>query len=171
MIRSISLVIALSLGLIGCVETQPPAQTSPSAVVPGTHPVDSASAMSLISDICVDTLPRFANAPAVLAKMPFQQNPQTGTYYHRSLDLSIKLHTDKGRKICSMVFVSKDDPAQLALLIPIAASSQGGGNKILVGPDMSQSAVALAGGARLTFQPIGQNAGKKYYNITVTAAK
>ena len=172
MIRRVFLVIGLSIGLSGCVETQPPAQTSRSTVVPGTHPVDPDTAVSILSDICVDTLPRFAKAPAVLAKMPFQQHPQTGTYYHRSLDLSIKLHSDKGRKICSMVFASKDDPAQLALLIPIAAASpQNKQIDVFVTPDMSQSTATLPRGAQLTFQPIGRDAGRNYYNATVTAEK
>jgi hypothetical protein len=74
---------------------------------PGTTLVGPAVAGNLFVDICLANLPDFTGTPAALALEPFTQNTGTGTYYHDTLNLSIKLVTENGEPKCSIVFAAR----------------------------------------------------------------
>lgn len=66
---------------------------------PGPKDVTPKVGGALFNQICLQTAPSFQQAPAQIAKHPFVQSALTGTYFHQTIDLSIKL----GPKRCSLV--------------------------------------------------------------------
>ena len=67
---------------------------------PGQGVPDPQRAGFLFAEACILTAPGFENVPTVLADHPFTQNAETGTYYHDTLNLSVK-RLPEG---CSLVF-------------------------------------------------------------------
>ncbi len=107
------LLSAAVLVLAACVE-----QTASSGDVgPGPELADPVIASMMFSDVCVDTAPSFAGAPRVLQSLPFRQHPETGTYYHTNLNLSFKVFSDGGRRICSIVFATDEAPGPTTLIL------------------------------------------------------
>lgn len=174
MIRRAALIAAMALALAGCVDTQSSAPASRNDIRPGPHQVDGVDAMMMFKRICVEPSPTFADTRSIIATLPFQQHPATGTYYHRNLDLSVKLTPVAGGGVCSMVFASKDESSQLALMMSLAGASFNDSNRvgseIFIDPDASRSSTNLAGGAQLVFHPLGRKAGKNYYKAAITTA-
>lgn len=101
----------------------PAAQPKPKTSVnagPGSRPATRNSAVALFTDVCVATAPTFADAPAVLAKKPVLQNANTGTYYHQTYDMSVKI-TPSG---CSIVAGGNFKAGDLAALQSAAPGAQ-----------------------------------------------
>lgn len=141
---------SLAAVLAGCV--QPTSAVAPavdSGVGPGSASVDEMDASMIFSKVCGDTAPSFRKAPSVMKGMAFRQRPETGTYYHQNLDLSIKLFP----KRCSMVFGSKSDPLQLGLMLAAAAGVNSGSNEVSVDPDSGASATKGPKGTSFRFEP------------------
>lgn len=116
---------ATAFVLGACNSTAP--QRTEAGLTIGTENVESVSGSIMFGQICADTYPDFDKARQALAAMPFKQNPNTGTYYHQNVDMSVKLIDNGADHICSMVFGSKDDPDGLAIIFA-AASAKAKGN-------------------------------------------
>ncbi len=118
-------------------------------VGPGKGKVDAIFGSLMFSDICAKTLPRFRSAPSVLAKMRFKQSPETGTYFHQSLDMSVKLFEQNGRQVCSMVFSSREEPMLLAMMFGTSViSATNSDNALTLGDGDDIVSVALPRGAK-----------------------
>ncbi len=141
--------LAAILSLAGCVATEggAPATTE---VGPGNSLVDAVTAGSMFAIVCAETAPSFANAPAELASLPFVRHPETGTYYHHNLNLSIKLMP----KACSMVFASNEDASVIGLILASGVSGQSGSksNEIAVNPDSGNASANGPGGTKMRFE-------------------
>ena len=154
-----------ALGLAACVPggaTAPSGQAATSGdsgVNPGAEMADGISAMLIFTRVCLDTQPHFKKAPAVLADLPFRQRPETGTYYHQNLDLSVKLVGGR----CSMVFTSADDPTQLGILMSAAS----GNGQMSIDPNTGAASTVTKNGARLEFEPIGRSKGRNWYRAVL----
>jgi len=99
-------------------------ETSVGLVEPGDKSPDTISAGSLYKQICTDTAPSFRGAVSELESLPFVQHPETGTYYHQNLNLSIKLiETDSFRQ-CSMLIGVRNFKSSEALLLAVYASGE-----------------------------------------------
>lgn len=172
--RLAGLIAAVTLS--ACVNTTPsppPAdaaklaeQVAQSDVGPGPDQVDGIGASIIFRDVCVATAPSFRKAPAVMAKMPFRQHPGTGTYYHRNLDLSIKLMP----KRCSMVFTSKDDPSRIGIMVAISPAwfDQESGS-VQVAGETGKMASVTNGGAKVEFEPLGRRNSRNWYRAVIIA--
>jgi len=143
--------LGLALALAGCVSSNQtvtgPAAKADSNVGPGTAAADEDIASMIFSDVCLDSAPSFRKAPEILAGMPFRQRPETETYYHQTLDLSVKLMP----KRCSMVFGSTSDPMQLGLRLAVEAGMKSGSNDIGIDPDTGASATKGPKGTHMEF--------------------
>lgn len=139
-------VLVACFALAGCVAPQGVAPTS-GEVGPGSARVDAMDAAFIFSDVCVKTAPGFAKAPAAMQSMPFAQHPETGTYYHKNLDLSIKLMP----KRCSMVFRSGDD----TMMVGIAMSGAVPAPEIALDPITDGTTAKGPKGTTLTVSPVG----------------
>ena len=160
------LLAALAILVAGCMETQPTTAVSRGDVRPGTHQVDGIIASGLFGQICVETSPKFSRTRSVIAALPFMQHPETGTYYHQNLDLSVKLTNGANDSTCSMVFASKDSPMQLSIIMSVAAGSP----SIGIDPSGHSSSTTLPNGAQMRFLSVGRTAGKNYYTAAINAA-
>lgn len=103
LVRPLSCAIAFT-ALAGCSDDKPkidPDDVPPAGVfTKAAHrPVTREQALAFFKDVCVDTAPDFALAPAVLATKLITQNKRSGTYFHNRFDMSAKL-TPSG---CSVV--------------------------------------------------------------------
>jgi hypothetical protein len=158
-----------ALVLAGCVtpdgSTVAASSAQPSQVGPGDASVDGMSAGMIFNQVCSDTAPGFKKAPAIMAKMPFRQNPTTGTYYHQKLDLSIKLMP----KRCSMVFSSKEKPMQLGLVLALEVGLDSGSNEVGFNPDNGTSATKGKGGTAFEFTPLGRAHGRNMFRAVLIA--
>lgn len=96
-------------------------------VGPGPDPAPPAEAARIFAGVCAATLPDFRAAPAAIAALPLRQNPQTGTWYHRQLDLSVKLHRLNGENVCSVVFSSSGQQAAVSREMGAATAQAVGG--------------------------------------------
>ena len=162
LVRKLFMALLAGAVLSGCVEnTSNMAEKSgPVAVGPGSLNVDLVTAVSMFKKVCVKNAPHFANSPKVLASLPFQQSPSTGTYFHKELNMSFKVRGAKGSKVCSMVFVSKVPATQLA--ISFGASTSADGN-IGVDPDGGASKAKGPSGTTMTFKSQGSAKGRASY--------
>lgn len=176
MIRQFIPTLLVASALLGCVSEKTVltgqeadalvAQIAKSDVGPGSEQVDGFAAAAILGDVCVATAPSFRNAPAVMAKMPFRQHPGTGTYYHQTLDLSVKLLP----KRCSMVFTSKDEPSQLGIAIATSAAMAGQSTGSMgLDPDTGAASTLAKNGATIAFEPMGRSNGRNWYRAVVIA--
>ncbi len=138
-------------------------------VGPGPASVDGATGADLFTEICLDTLPEFRKAAAVVQALPFRQHPDTGTWYHRDLDLSVKLFTDGGHTYCSMVFSSRDAAGELAMFFGFTAALASDNPQLGVDPDADTAMVQLPRGAVFEFTPGASAGGKQYYRARIVA--
>jgi hypothetical protein len=79
----------------------------------GTIPTPSQAA-KIFNAACVDTLPDFARAEAVLARSGMRQNPSTGAFVNTKLDLSVALVKAGSGVNCSIIFATSEDPKAAA---------------------------------------------------------
>lgn len=168
-VRAAFLIGLAALSMSACVpSTENAASTGQTTgpVEPGAEQADGLLAMAMFSDICIKTSPSFRGAPAALAKLPFRQHPETGTYYHRNVDLSVKLMP----KRCSMVFTSKDDPGQLGMIAgtTTAMADQDTGSMGL-DPDTGAASTIARNGTLIEFTPTGRQHGRSWYRIVAIA--
>ena len=112
-------IVIACFALAGCVTPQGGVPTR-GEVGPGNARVDATFAALTFSDVCGKTAPSFAKAPAAMQSLPFAQHPETGTYYHKNFDLSIKLMP----KRCSMVFRSGNDTMMIGIAVAGAVNAQ-----------------------------------------------
>jgi len=82
--------------------------------------VPVAKVFAAFAQICLDTAPDFAGADARLAEHGMTRTAPTGTVYHPSGTVSVKIHTMDGaggqRRRCSVVY---EDPDREAALVEI----------------------------------------------------
>lgn len=78
---------------------------------PGPQNADPRVAAQVFNSACLESGPAFANTPAALATLPFTQNARTGTFYHNSQNMSVKLQGSPANA-CSIVFGTTANPAQ-----------------------------------------------------------
>jgi len=90
---------------------------------PGDIPVTGSQAENLFSQTCGVSDKGRAALEVAAARNGFVQNPDTTTYFHPNLDLSVKLRDD-GR--CSLVFVSTQSPQTVK--VPFDALNVSGRN-------------------------------------------
>ncbi|WP_420857489.1 hypothetical protein [Marivivens marinus] len=167
-----ALVALAALG--GCVEpgANPPAQPVSAAsaagpVVPGETPADAIFAAALFGQICAENAPTFRNAGATLGGLPFRQHPQTGTYYHSNVNLSVKIFPpSSGTTACSMVFVSRDDAMTIGLAIAAQVSDDG---QIGVNPDTGATMAQGPGGTVLIVEPTIRQGRDQFYRAVLRA--
>jgi len=81
----------------------------------GRQSADAIFTPLLFETVCLNYAPSFAGTPAQLEGMGLFQQATTGTYYHTSLNLSVKLLERNGKPVCSMVFGSRDEPMMLSI--------------------------------------------------------
>lgn len=156
----IPLVVGLTT-LSACVEPTTTAAPNTAAFSgPGSTLVTVADATTMFNSVCVQTAPSFTKAASVLASMPFQQNPATGTYFHKNLNLSVKLANGG----CSMVFVSEEATPTLGLALAMQVSAANGQNSADIGMDASTGGTMTQGpaGTTFTFRP-SQNGAVNFY--------
>jgi hypothetical protein len=95
-----------ALALSGCLNSASVAE-SPNAR-PGKNLIPPDFAGNFFTEVCLVTAPSFEGVAGAIAGEPFVRHKQTGTYFHKFADLSIKV-SDYG---CSLVFkseLSKDE--------------------------------------------------------------
>ncbi|MGB3178944.1 MAG: hypothetical protein WBH14_13470 [Albidovulum sp.] len=136
-------------------------------VVPGPDPVDMATAANMFDSVCKETQPSLARAEKVVRSLPFTQDPKTGTYFHKKLDLSVKLVRDNGGA-CSMVFGSKEEPMVLALALAMSVSSNG---EIGVDAANGASATKGPGNSEFTFLTVNRMRNRTYFHAVLSPRK
>ncbi len=92
-------------------------------VTVGTGEPDMLTTGLLFQSVCGETLPRFRRAERILENRGFVRNPDTGTYYHQSINLSFRIGTANGSPVCSMVAIGRSIDDTMPLSIAVAAFS------------------------------------------------
>ncbi len=133
-----------------------------SSVGPGPAVVDGAMAAELFADICGSTYPNLKAATAKLAKGPYRQQPQTGTWYHRDLDLSFKIIPEQ--RACSQVFGTQDDAGPLGLLYAVSVSST---DKVAIDPASNATMTSGPHGSVFEFAVTGKVRGRSYIHAVL----
>ena len=118
-INMIKSAVAAALILAAC---PLPAAAQQAPVEPGPNAVDPLDAAVLFQQVCTASAPDFTGVPKVLSALPFQQHPETGTFYHRDLDLSFKVQDRDGEMQCSMVFGTEMLDSSDTLALTLAGS-------------------------------------------------
>ncbi len=70
---------------------------------PSLPPVPTAEAVALFQEVCVDTAPRFRNAPERVTAHGLTLG-EDGLYQALNLDLIVALFDDEGRRACAIIF-------------------------------------------------------------------
>ena len=89
--------------------------------------IDADRAVSVFLSVCRESADRdFADAEAAMAKVGVtKKNAETGTVYSEAEDLSFRIMDGPGMgKSCSMVFIARDSPEQVAEALPKLAPFQ-----------------------------------------------
>lgn len=137
---------------------------------PGPKSLNINTSASLFQDVCVKTYPNFQKARTVLASKAFAAHPSTGTFYDGRQDVSFKLISDGGKKICSMVFTSPDNPIELGTAFGLASTvSKDGDLELDLGADNKAVVRASSTGrSTMTFTPARRANGKNWYRATLS---
>ncbi len=91
---------ALAIGIAaGCAAPPDQIPVSPSAG-PGPNIMSAFDAGVIFTDVCLTRGPNFEDAVQGLSGFSFTQNAATGTYYHNTANLSVKVRDEQ----CSMVY-------------------------------------------------------------------
>ncbi|MGB3148802.1 MAG: hypothetical protein WBA91_13750 [Paracoccaceae bacterium] len=176
--RTLTLALGFCVLLAACVAEEPRVAgtsgveallTDPrfETVKPGPNAVEALDALMIFDRVCVETHPSLARAEKAVRAMPFQQNPASGTYYHRTLDLSIKL-VKENKGACSMVFVSTEkERLGITLLFAAAVSTTGS-----VGVDVEADAATSTGPGNSEFVifPVGKKGNRTYFHAVLSPA-
>ncbi len=118
-------------------------------------PVDTA--VKFFEAVCLRTAPSFRGARAVLEADRLARNPETGTYYHPTLDLSFHVEGD-----CSMVFSSDDDTNVIGFAFAGATLAASGGSDMGVDPDAGTTQARGPDGTFMTVGPFRAPDGSVY---------
>ncbi|MBW6418993.1 hypothetical protein [Celeribacter sp. PS-C1] len=160
-------VSAFAFSLTACVDgTTSPTTSGP--VAPSSKSVDLTGAVTLFQSVCLDGAASPAKAKAAIDGLPMRQHPETGTYYHNSLNLSFKLIQDDGVSTCSMVFASRDPAGQLAIAFSAAAQSD---SSIKVDVASGYAEANGPKGTKFTFRPVPISGDVPLYNARLTSGK
>lgn len=161
----IKTLLSLAVGLAtltACVEpTTTAAPSSATFTGPGSDQVSMTEALAIYDTVCIKNAPGFAGSKTPLGAMPFQQNPATGTYFHKTLDLSVKLEGNA----CSMVFASPEPAGMLGIAFATQVGAGSGNTNLDIGMDPTSGMTMTQGpsGTSFSFRPAIQNAGRSYY--------
>jgi len=111
-----------SVGSAIAPDTAPAAPIARSATAsPGAAYPKAEFAAQVLSDACIATRPSFEGGPAALAKLGgFVQNSKTGTYFHGSQNMSVKIIPGR----CSMVMTAQPGAVQSVLRTVRATNSE-----------------------------------------------
>lgn len=90
------------LALAACAEVVDPTPVSQNAS-PGASLMSPYDAGVIFADVCLTRGPKFEQAAEGIEGFDFTQNAQTGTYYHKTVNLSVKVRKSE----CSMVYATK----------------------------------------------------------------
>lgn len=96
---------ALLLTLSACAE---PAENT--QVAPGQLAASGNAAGTIFAQTCLGTGPQFASLPQAAANLPMTQSPQSGTYFHNTLDISVARTGQGSSGRCSIVFGTAGEP-------------------------------------------------------------
>lgn len=102
----------VSLALLFVVTLFGPAKAQD--VGPGDIQPDAATVITMFDMACVNNLPDFTPTEQLLENSGVFQQADTGTYYHTSFDLSIKVHISDGDLVCSVVFFNNSNVAGIS---------------------------------------------------------
>ena len=94
-LRTFIVTAALVAAASGCMQPSVSATAAP-----GAAPASPATAGQLFAKGCLQQLPSFAGTPAAIANDPITRRQSSGTYYHNTQNLSLKLLPG----YCSVVF-------------------------------------------------------------------
>lgn len=158
--------ILLAVAVTGCAAPATQDATDGAAAFETSRePVSAQEALNNFA-VCINSAPTFADAAGQLSDMTFTQHPQTGTWYHDDLNLSIKLMSDR----CSMVFSSPEEPAELGLILAVGSAMTNEDEKASVdlNPDTGAAGSMARGGAEFTFVPTGFIGEKPYFRAVIT---
>ena len=164
------LLLAVPMALAACEDVPSSTGGSAGAVGPGPHQVDGTVASIMFSQICAQTYPNIEAARAEIVKLPFTQHPQTGTYYHRALDLSFKLTKSSDRQSCSMVFATTNRyQGALGILVSAGVGSAGIAteNKIGLDPATGATVMKLKQNGTFAFRATSSTGSRVYYNAII----
>ena len=102
--RSLMFSVLATISLGACT---PPASTIPSSSTAGPGPqiLSAFDAGIIFADTCLIRGPNFENSIEGLRVHNVTQNASTGTYYHNSANLSVRITPDQ----CSMVYGTSQD--------------------------------------------------------------
>jgi hypothetical protein len=104
-LKSLNLSLAAALlALSGCMPATDTISASPTAG-PGAAFMSPYDAGVIFADVCLTRGARFERAREGLVGFPFTQNTRTGTYYHNTANLSVKVSPQS----CSMVYGTRQD--------------------------------------------------------------
>lgn len=160
--------LTMALALAACQTTT---NSTPESLPlgPGSKSLNINTSASLFKEVCVATYPSFQKARAVLASKAFAAHPSTGTFYDGRQDVSFKLISDGGKKICSMVFTSPDDPVNLGAAFATASTiRKDGGFDVNVGSGKTVVQAPSTGGSTMTFTPSSRTNGKDWYRAILS---
>ena len=122
--RRALLVIAAALGLAACEAETRGVQMIAAPIGPGDEIAPDAVVMDLFDRVCLRTGARVSDARQVLAGLPVRENPETGTHFHQTYNLSFNPARRDGRDLCSIVTYTAD-PAKLGSRLAAIAQSKG----------------------------------------------
>ncbi len=145
--RALTILAASTLLLSAC--AQPPVSATAG---PSTAPASPVTAGTLFAKGCLQQLPSFSGTPAALSTEPVTQRESSGTYYHNSQNLSLKVVQTSEGPYCSVVFGTTGNSDQVINAFGTAAS---------------QAAPGLQANLILDFVPGPDNT--TYYNARVNA--
>lgn len=160
--------IALSLALTLLALAAP---ATAQRAIPGETPLDLNSALALFKQVCADRLPGFENSRPMLAAADYWQNPETGTQYHPTFNLSFNILPGRKTGRCSMVFASEVEAGTLAVGLSVVATAtvKDGSGDVGVNPVTGTAEAAAAGGAMFYFEPTGVSGQNHYFHAVLTA--
>ena len=113
------MLLIASLALLGACAAPPVSDTAG----PQLAPASPATAGKLFAKGCLQQLPAFSGTPAALATEPVTQRRDTGTFYHNSENLSIKVVEVEGARFCSVVFGTTGSTSAVINAFGTAASA------------------------------------------------
>lgn len=151
-----------ALVLVGLLAATPAAAQGVPPI--GEAALDAATAFKFFDAACLGTQPSFAGAPGALEANGFARNPETGTWYHPTLNLSVQADD-----ACTMVFASDEDPGQVAMTLAMGvAAAAGGGADVSLDPSSGRAVVPGPDGSVFEMEPVPSQDGRRYYIAGLT---
>lgn len=155
MIRALCLLLAV-LGAPALAQGVPPL---------GEAPLPSRTAAKFFDAVCLRNAPGFGGAAAALAANGFAPNPETGTYYHPTLNLSFHVE-DR----CSMVFASDAPATEIGLAFGAATNAATGtAGEVTLDPVSGAASAPGPASTRMTVEPFAAPSGEPYFRALLGA--